>query len=130
MQPFTKKDKKKYKIILFFKSINCHQYIYIYISQIKTYFCYFNIAFEMSRRVVLLLFGVLNTKYLPFRTFNATTLILGWLRFFLFFYFFIFCLFELGVQNFHFLLWVGRRGGGGGGVVAEPHVSLGGPWPL
>ena len=46
-------------------------------SQTKTYFCYFNIAFEMSRIVMFLVFGVLNTKYLSFRTPNASTLILG-----------------------------------------------------
>ena len=31
--------------------------------QTKTYFCYFNIVFEMSRIVVFLVFGVLNTKH-------------------------------------------------------------------
>ena len=79
------KKQKKYKIILFLKSINCCKkkkkkniYIYIYIfSKTKNYFCYFNIVFEMSRVVVFLVFGVLNTKYLPFRTLYASTLILG-----------------------------------------------------
>ena len=38
---------KKYKIILFLKSTNyCKKHLF---SQTKTYFCYFNIAFEMSR---------------------------------------------------------------------------------
>ena len=82
MQSFSNKD-KKYRIILFLKSINCckiyiHIYIYIYIfSQIKTYFCYFNIVFKMSRIVVFLVFGILNTKYLAFKTPNASSLILG-----------------------------------------------------
>ena len=31
----------------------------------------------MSCTVMFLVFGVLNTKYLPFRTPNASTLILG-----------------------------------------------------
>ena len=77
MQLFTNKD-KKYKIILFLKSINCckKKYIYIYLFlQTKTYFCY--IAFEMSHTIVFLIFGVLNTKYLPFKTPNTSTLILG-----------------------------------------------------
>ena len=81
MQLFTNKD-KKYKIILFLKSINCCKkkniYIYIYIYlflQTKTYFCY--IAFEMSHTIVFLIFGVLNIKYLPFKTPNTSTLILG-----------------------------------------------------
>ena len=53
------KKKKKYKIILFLKSISYSKYIYIYIySQTKTYFCYFNIAFEMSCTIVFLVFGV------------------------------------------------------------------------
>ena len=68
--------KKKYKIILFLKSINCCQKKFLF-SQTKTYFCYFNITFEMSRIVMFLVFGVINTKYLPFRTPNASTLILG-----------------------------------------------------
>ena len=68
MQSFTNKDKKKYKIILFLKNINCCKKKLF--SQTKTYFCYFNIAFEMSCRVVFLVFGVINTKYLPFRTPN------------------------------------------------------------
>ena len=76
MQSFTNKDKKKYKIIVFLKSINCCQKKKILFSQTKTYFCYFNIAFEMSRTAMFLIFGVLNTKYLPFRTLNASTLIL------------------------------------------------------
>ena len=85
MQLFTnQKKKKKYKIILFLKSINCckKKKIYIY-SQTETYFCFFNIAFEMSRKVVFLVFGILNTKYLSFRTPNANTLIMGWLSFFI-----------------------------------------------
>ena len=52
-------------------------YIYIYILQTKTYFCYFNIIFEMSRRVIFFVFDILNTKYLAFKTPNASTLILG-----------------------------------------------------
>ena len=76
MQSFTNKDKKKYKIIVFLKSINCCQKKKNLFSQTKTYFCYFNIAFEMSRTTMFLIFGVLNTKYLPFRTLNASTLIL------------------------------------------------------
>ena len=77
MQLFYQQRQKKYKIILFLKSINCcNIYIYIY-SQTKTYFSYYNIAFKMSRTVVFLMFGVLNTKYLLFRTPNASTLILG-----------------------------------------------------
>ena len=77
MQSFTNKDKKKknYKIILFLKSINCGKKNLF--SQTKTYFYYFNIAFEISRTVVFLIFGVLNTKYLPFRTPDTNTLILG-----------------------------------------------------
>ena len=86
MQSFTNKDKKKnnnnkkYKIILFLKSINCCKYIYIYIyifSQTKTCFCYFNKSFEMSCIVVFLIFDFLNTKYLPFRIPNVSTLILS-----------------------------------------------------
>ena len=46
-------------------------------SQTKTYCCYFNIAFEMFRTIVLLVFGVLNTKYLSFRIPDASILILG-----------------------------------------------------
>ena len=46
-------------------------------SRIKTYFCYFNIAFKMSRTVVFLIFGVLHTKYLSFRIFIAGILIPG-----------------------------------------------------
>ena len=45
--------------------------------QTKTYFCYFNIVFEMSRIVVFLVFGVLNTKHLSFRISDANTAILG-----------------------------------------------------
>ena len=60
-------------------------YIYIYILQTKTYFCYFNIIFEMSRRVILFVFDILNTKYLAFKTPNVSTLILGWLGFFIFY---------------------------------------------
>ena len=67
--------KTKYKIILFLKSINCGKRNLF--SQTKTYFYYFNIAFEISRTVVFLIFGVLNTKYLPFRTPDTNTLILG-----------------------------------------------------
>ena len=53
------------------------QYIYIFIfSLTKTYLCYFNIIFEMSPKVMFLVFGVLNTKYLLFRTFIVNTLIL------------------------------------------------------
>ena len=75
MQLFTNKD-KKYKIILFLKSINCCQKKKKNLfSQTKTYFCY--IAFEMSHTIVFLIFGVLNTKYLPFKTPNTSTLILG-----------------------------------------------------
>ena len=73
MQSFTIKEKKKYKIILFLKSINCCKKNLF--SQTKTYFCYINIAFEMT--IVFLVFGVLNIKYLPFRTPNVSTLILG-----------------------------------------------------
>ena len=36
-----------------------------------------NIVFEMSRTVVLLVFDILNTKYLAFKTPNTSTLILG-----------------------------------------------------
>ena len=72
MQSFTNKD-KIHKIILFLKSINCCKKILF--SQTKTYFCY--IAFEMSHTIVFLVFGVLNTKYLPFITPNASALILG-----------------------------------------------------
>ena len=52
-------------------------------SQTKTYFCYVNIVFEMSCIVVFLVFSVLNTKYLPFRTPNASSLILALLRFYI-----------------------------------------------
>ena len=57
MQSSTKKKKKNHKIILLLKSMNCSKKKYIF-SQIKTYFCYFNIAFEMSRIVVFLVFGI------------------------------------------------------------------------
>ena len=46
-------------------------------SQTKTYFCYFNIVFEMLHVVAFLVFGVINTTYLPFRIPNASTLIIG-----------------------------------------------------
>ena len=77
MQTFANNDKKKKKnkIILFFKSINYYKKNLI--SQTKIYFCYFNIAFQMSRTIIFLVFGVLNTKYLPFRTLNTSTLMLG-----------------------------------------------------
>ena len=39
----------------------------------------------MSRTIVFLVFDVLNTKYLAFKTPNASTLILGWLWFFIFY---------------------------------------------
>ena len=61
-------------------------------SQTKTYFCYFNITFEMSHIVVFLVFCVLNTKYLPFRIHNASTLILNWLRIFIFYFKILFLL--------------------------------------
>ena len=70
MRSFTNKEKK---IILFLKSINCCQKKKKKNSQTKTYFFYINIAFEMSRAVVFLIYGVLNTKYLPFRTPNTST---------------------------------------------------------
>ena len=77
MQSFTKKKKKtKYKIILFLKTINCCQKKKKK-SQTKTYFCYFNIVFEMLHVVAFLVFGVINTTYLPFRIPNASTLIIG-----------------------------------------------------
>ena len=60
---------------MFLKSINCCKKIIF--SQIKTYFYYFNIVFKMSGTVVFLVFGVLNTKCLAFKTPNASTLILG-----------------------------------------------------
>ena len=66
----TKRKKKKNKIILFFKSINCCQKKKK--SQTKTFFYYFNIAFEMSCIVEFFIFGVQNTKYLPFRIPNAS----------------------------------------------------------
>ena len=77
---------------------NDNIYIYIYcflraqllqknlFSQSKNYFFYINIAFEMSHTIVFLVFGILNTKYLAFRTPDATTLILGWLEFFIFYF--------------------------------------------
>ena len=87
MQSFTNKDKKKYEIILFLKRVNCcKKYIF---SQTKTYFCYINIVFEVSCKVVFLVFGILTIKYLPFRTPNASTLILGWLRLFIFYFVFV-----------------------------------------
>ena len=46
----------------------------------------------MSRTVMFLVFGVLNTKYLPFRIPNANTIILGWLRFFIFYFKILFLL--------------------------------------
>ena len=46
-------------------------------SQTKAYFCYFNIVFEIFHVVAFLVFGVINTTYLPFRTPNASTLIIG-----------------------------------------------------
>ena len=57
-------------------------------SQTKTYFCYFNIAFRTFGIVVFLVFGVINAKYLAFRTPDASTLLLGLLKFLNFFKFF------------------------------------------
>ena len=39
----------------------------------------------MSRRVIFFVFDILNTKYLAFKTPNVSTLILGWLGFFIFY---------------------------------------------
>ena len=39
----------------------------------------------MSSIVMFLVFSVLNTKYLAFKTPDASTLILGWLGFLIFF---------------------------------------------
>ena len=50
----------------------------------------------MSCIVVFLVFGVLNTKYLAFRTPYAGTLILGWP------WFFIFCLGKLQITPLKF----------------------------
>ena len=77
MQAFTNKNKKP-KVILFLKSINyCtkkKKKIYFYILKITFTTL---IAFEMSRIVVFLIFGALNTKYLAFRIPDASILILG-----------------------------------------------------
>ena len=77
MQLSTNNDKKTQNNIVS-SAIAKKKYIYIYIfSQTKNYFCYFNIAFNMSHTVVFLVFGVLNTKCLAFRTPDASILILG-----------------------------------------------------
>ena len=53
--------KKNVKLYCFLRAWVVVIYIYIYIfSQTKTYFCYFNIAFEMSFIVVFLVFNALN----------------------------------------------------------------------
>ena len=100
MQSSTKNDviifHKKHKIIMFLKSISCCQKKKKKI-QTKTYFCYFNIAFKTFGIVVFLVFGVINAKYLAFRTPDASTLLLGWLKFLIFFLNF------LSLLNF----WVG-----------------------
>ena len=66
--------KKKKKIILFLQLFKKKKKLF---SQTKNYFCYFNITVNMSHIVVFLVLGVLNTKYLAFRTPDASTLILG-----------------------------------------------------
>ena len=66
--------KKKHKIILFLQLLKKKKNLF---SQTKNYFCYFNITVNMSHIVVFLVLGVLNTKYLAFRTPDASTLILG-----------------------------------------------------
>ena len=66
--------KKKHKIILFLQLLKKKKKLF---SQTKNYFCYFNITVNMSHIVVFLVLGVLNTKYLAFRTPDASTLILG-----------------------------------------------------
>ena len=76
MKSFTKKKKKKHT----HNNIVSYEYQLLQnklFSQTKNYFCYFSIAFEKSHIVVILVFCVLNTKYLVFRTPNASTLILG-----------------------------------------------------
>ena len=62
---------------MFLKSINCCPKKKKEKLQTKTYFCYFNIAFKTFGIVVFLVFGVINAKYLAFRTLDASTLILG-----------------------------------------------------
>ena len=74
MQSSTNYDKKKHKIILFLQLLKKKKKLF---SQTKNYFCYFNITVNMSHIVVFLVLGVLNTKYLAFRTPDASTLILG-----------------------------------------------------
>ena len=76
MQLSTNNDKKTQNNIVSSAIAKKNIYIYIF-SQTKNYFCYFNIAFNMSHTVVFLVFGVLNTKCLAFRTPNASILILG-----------------------------------------------------
>ena len=77
MQSFTNKDKKIKNNIVSLEHQPLQKKKKKKKSLTKTYFCYFIITFEMSLKIMFLVFGVLNTKYLPFRTFNATTLILG-----------------------------------------------------
>ena len=72
MQSSTKKKKTQSNIVYLE-----HQLLHTKNSQTKTYFCYFNIVFKMSRTVVFLVFCVLNIKYLVFKTPSASTLILG-----------------------------------------------------
>ena len=91
MQSFTNKDKKKKLQNKLLKSINsCKKKKNLY-SQSKTNFCYFNIVFEISRTIIFFVLGIQNTKYLPFKTPNVSTLIFGWLRFFIFILKFCFC---------------------------------------
>ena len=69
----------------------------------------------MSHIVVFLVFGVLNTKYLVFGTTNASTLILGWLRFFIFDLMFCFCVVYL-------LVGLGKLKGRGSKFLEEEGV--------
>ena len=83
MQSSTNYDKKKTQNNIVSSAIEKKKKLF---SQTKNYFCYFNITVNMSHIVVFLVLGVLNTKYLAFRTPDASTLILGWLGFFIFYF--------------------------------------------
>ena len=74
MQSSTNYDKKKTQNNIVSSAIEKKKKI-IFTNQ--NYFCYFNIAVNMSHIVVFLVLGVLNTKYLAFRTPDVSTLILG-----------------------------------------------------
>ena len=64
--------KKMQNNIVFLRALAIAKNIYI-ISQIKNYFYYFNITFEVSHFVVFLIFGILyfKYKYLAFKMLDA-----------------------------------------------------------